>query len=233
MSGARTTTVAMGLLALGAGALTARSLARAPQVERPLPPPPAAVEHLRPPVVDADFRPASRGEAAIAAARVFGMAVVLTPDEAAVGDFNGDGSPDLAVPVRPRRGQAAAVADPLANWTVQDCEASPPAPHPVLAPPSPRPLISETEVLLAMIHGYGSKGWRDPEARQAYVVRTGIDGGWRAEPQTARVSHVPAGLDVRDVLASRVRVGAAVFWRGGAYACRMEEPTSPRPVAHR
>ena len=225
MIGARTTTVAMGLLAVSAGVLTARSLARAPALERPLPPPPATAEHLRPALLGADFSPASRAEAVLVGARVFGIAVVMTAEEPAVGDFNGDGSPDLALAVRPGRGQAAFVADPLANWTVQDCEGTPPLPHTPLAAPPTRPAMAAGEGLLAVIHGYGRKGWRDSEARQGYLVRTGIDGGWRA---LAREGHavpvLPRSRGGRDVLVSPARAGTVVFWRGGSYTCRPDAP---------
>jgi len=194
--GPRTATVSLGLLALGAAAFVVQSRTRAPAVERALPPSPAAAEHLRPAIVDPDLRPASRPEAALALARVFGPAVTLDA-EPAVGDFNGDGSPDLAVAVRPRPGQAPALGDPLANWTVQDCDDRP-APHPVTPPVTgPRAPIAEAERLLAVIHGVGARGWRDDEARQAYLVRAGS-------------GHLP------DVRAAR---GPALAWARGRYAC--------------
>jgi hypothetical protein len=219
MTHARGTTAALAVLALAAGVVFSRALARAPRVERPLPPSPAAPEHLRPRVVEADFSPARGGEARLALRRVFGVAVSLPGDEAAVGDFNGDGSPDMAVLVRAAAGHAAHVSDPLANWTVHDC-----MPSRVLAAgagsPPPPAAVMEGESFLAVVHGYRGRGWRDPDARQAYLVRGGPDGPWVARPRAAYPdlgAHREAAMG--DVLAPARQRDSFVHWTGGRYAC--------------
>jgi hypothetical protein len=228
MTHTRTTTLVLAVLALGAGAVVTRAWMRAPRLEQPVVPMAAAPVHLQAEVVDPDFSPARSAEARAAVSRAFGNAVAVVQDEAAVGDFNGDGSPDLALAVRAGAGQAAAVADPLANWTVQDC-VSPPARHPV-AHPAPAPIV-DREPLLAVLHGNGSRGWRDPEARQAYVVRTGLEGAWGARPRDAYPSLAPPpGRGIHDVLAA-ARAGGVVYWAGGRYACSGPARSSAVPVA--
>src|SRR5262249_10239340 len=92
---ARVTTFALAGLALAAGIVFSPTLARRPGAERGPPPSPAAIEHLRPAVVDPDFSQARPGEVRATLARAFGGAVEPVRDDALVGDFNGDGSPDL------------------------------------------------------------------------------------------------------------------------------------------
>ncbi|HEV7500451.1 MAG TPA: hypothetical protein VGQ33_10635, partial [Vicinamibacteria bacterium] len=101
MRHARITTVVLAVLALAAGVVVARGIVRAPQIEQPLPPSPAAVEPVRTPTPEPETAPPAAAEARAAFQRVFGDAVAPDLDTAAVGDFNGDGSPDLAGVVRP------------------------------------------------------------------------------------------------------------------------------------
>lgn len=77
------------------------------------------------------------------------------------GDFNGDGSQDLAVIVKPVKLEE--MNQDLPPWLVR------------------RPLtnrvertrlrIEKDETLLAVIHGYGANHWRDPEATQTFVLK--------------------------------------------------------------
>jgi len=84
------------------------------------------------------------------------------------GDFNGDGSEDLAVVARSRAGKLTRINHELANWTLQDSLAPPPD---ASGAPPPRVTVRQKDVLLAVIHGHGATGWRNPEARQSYLVR--------------------------------------------------------------
>jgi len=93
-----------------------------------------------------------------------------------VGDFNGDGSEDLAVVVKPNEGQLPEVNNELANWILED-------PKKVFLPRSglalppankPAPVRAEKgDTLLAIIHGVGAQGWRNGEARQTFLLKNG------------------------------------------------------------
>ena len=225
----RRTTSALGILAIAAGVVFSSALKRAPLVEQSLPPSPAAPEQLRPPVMNPDFSPPGAGEARTAVSRAFGNTVEMERDAATVGDFNGDGSPDLAVDVRAAEAHAPEINDPLANWTVQDCEASTDR-RVAKALPSPAP-VHGRELLLAVVHGYGRRGWRDPAAQQAYLVKGALDGPW---VRTSRDRY--PGLDAParqtgDILAGSGTAGAIAYWTGARYVCRSAEAGRRRVAA--
>lgn len=96
--------------------------------------------------------------------RVFKGAAVLDPNYSPnflMGDFNGDASQDLAVIIKP------------VNLDEMNQEYSP---WLVRAPRTnkverTRLKIEKDETLLAVIHGYGTNDWRDPEATQTFVLK--------------------------------------------------------------
>lgn len=93
--------------------------------------------------------------------RIFKDAAVIHPEYKntfLAGDFNGDLSQDLAVVLKPAPEKLAEMNEEYPPWLLRD----PRAPH------NPRtPLrVEKDETLFAVIHGYGAKGWRDPEATQ-------------------------------------------------------------------
>jgi len=81
--------------------------------------------------------------------------------------------------------------------------------------------VGNREPLLAVVHGFGRRGWRDPEARQAYLVKGGPEGPWRRRSR----DHYP-GLDapearaLGDVLAGPSSRGEIAYWTGARYVCR-------------
>src|SRR6185503_10028374 len=105
-------------------------------------------------------------EAQAAVHRVFAGAVVADPRRTVAGDFNGDDAPDLAVVVRPARGALDRINHELANWTLQDAAGR--------APGGGRVQVAAGDVLLAVIHGHGAGGWRNPEARQSFLIRNAV-----------------------------------------------------------
>jgi hypothetical protein len=103
-----------------------------------------------------------------------------------VGDFNGDGSEDIALVVRPAKNKLGEINSEVANWTIED-------PRQVLLPdPSktvqrlpqnPGPVkVRPDDLLLTIIHGYKKEGWRNPEARQAYLLDNAVGASMTAAP---------------------------------------------------
>jgi hypothetical protein len=77
------------------------------------------------------------------------------------GDFNGDGSQDLAVVLKPVN--LDLMNQELPPWLVR---------QPRTDRVSRTPLrIEKDETLLAVIHGYGANHWRDPEATQTFLLK--------------------------------------------------------------
>lgn len=157
----------------------------------------------------------------------------LTFDErnmnAAVGDFNGDGSEDLMVAARPAPGRAAELNDELSNWIVTDpLTVRPPDPREFdphqgvqkLKPSAGRPRIEQTDALLVVVHGYDESGWRNPEALQTFVLKnvagTELWAEGRAAAHAAARRKIPRLLG--DVL--HERLGGArgfLYWTGAGY----------------
>jgi hypothetical protein len=145
-----------------------------------------------------------------------------------VGDFNGDGSEDLAVIVRPARGHLDEINSELANWTIQDADkAFVPSPHQrvVKMEKAAPPKIAEGEAVLAIVHGYGPQGWRNPDARQTILVKHAaavFQGTAPSISQKAiRVMRLPVETEI--IRGVRGREKGFLFWTGGAYAWHPSE----------
>jgi len=96
--------------------------------------------------------------------RVFKDAAVLDPNYTPnflAGDFNGDGSQDIAVIIKPANLEE--LNHEFSPWLVR-------APRDSRANRG-RPRIEKDEALLAVIHGYGINDWRDPGATQTFVLK--------------------------------------------------------------
>ena len=96
--------------------------------------------------------------------RVFKDAAILDPNynpNFLMGDFNGDASQDLAVVVKPVK--LDEMNHEYSPWLVR----APRANNVGRA----RLKIEKDEALLAVIHGYGTNDWRDPEATQTFVLK--------------------------------------------------------------
>ena len=96
--------------------------------------------------------------------RIFKDAAVVDTNynpNSLAGDFNGDGSQDLAVVLKPAN--LDELNQELPPWLVR---------QPRVNQVHTRKLrIEKNETLLAVIHGYGPNHWRDPEATQTFVLK--------------------------------------------------------------
>jgi hypothetical protein len=102
-----------------------------------------------------------------------------------VGDFNGDGSQDLAVIVRPAKGALAKLNSEYANWIVED-------PRRVVLPDPNKAVqrlpktqesakVQQDDLLLLVLHGYRQEGWHHPYARQTFLLRNVVGENIRAQ----------------------------------------------------
>jgi hypothetical protein len=89
------------------------------------------------------------------------------------GDFNGDGSRDLAVVIKPAPNKLADLNEEFPNWILKD-------PLSGEEPRIPRLRVAADDTLLAVIHGYGANGWRDPQATQTFLLKNSVGSGMRA-----------------------------------------------------
>ena len=96
--------------------------------------------------------------------RVFKDAAVLDTNynpSFLAGDFNGDGSQDIAVILKPVK--LDEMNQDLPPWLVRQPRRN--------RDTRVRIPIEKNDTLLAVIHGYGANHWRDPEATQTYVLK--------------------------------------------------------------
>jgi hypothetical protein len=93
------------------------------------------------------------------------------------GDFNGDQSTDIAVILKPVAGKLDEMNQEFPPWILRDPFVSP-------KPGAPPMRIAENEVLLAVIHGFGPKGWRDAEATQTYLLKNSVGQDVKAQTKT-------------------------------------------------
>jgi hypothetical protein len=104
---------------------------------------------------------------------------VVAPDTTepafVLGDFNGDGSEDLAIAVKPHDTMLGEINNELANWVLEDPR-SISLPGPLSnrqTPASERKPVraNKGDTMLAIVHGVGPQGWRNPEAKQAFLLK--------------------------------------------------------------
>lgn len=195
----------------------------------------ATKESVKPP-------PPNPDEIKEAVGRVFEKAA--TPDTAgspesfAVGDFNGDGSEDLAIIVKPSEGSLSDINSEVANWTLEEpASIAVPVPGPGLRRPTVpnKPVQAEKgKALLAIIHGVGPRGWRNSEAKQSYLLKNGA--GTKMTVQT--VTELRAAKDKRKLPpfrgdAIQETIGGKrglLFWTGTRYAWFTGQPRSEAEI---
>ena len=175
--------------------------------------------------------PPQESEIRDAVARAYQGAVVFDPKnvQTVVGDFNGDGSEDIAVAVRPAAGKLEEINSEMANWILEDPRqvAAPDPrkfdPHQgvqTLDPPKERPRVAAGDRLLAVIHGYKEQGWRNPDARQTYLLKNAA--GIELKPESRLAARADAQTKTPRLLGDviRERLGdeqGFLYWTGARY----------------
>jgi hypothetical protein len=176
--------------------------------------------------------PATAADVRAALARVWGDAVKLDDLVAPnfiTGDFNSDDSQDLLAIVQPNPERLANLNSEVANWTISDPAHEWLAPSGVgtfkLPPPDPPQKVTAGERVVVVIHGYGPQGWRDANARQAYVLRE-VAGSIAG---TTHLEQLPRQVKAGDVV--RQTLGAEkgyLYWSGAKYVWQKGAPPQPR-----
>lgn len=157
-----------------------------PIVEQPPAAQAAAAISLPPQGSEAPKLPPPKLEEVQAAVkRIFNDAVVVdggrTPNFL-VGDFNGDLSQDLAVILKPAQGKLSELNQEFPRWLAREplkdvllpkskALAQPVAAKPAHTSAGQTIRFEQNDALLAIIHGSGPNGWRDPEATQTHLLR--------------------------------------------------------------
>lgn len=146
-----------------------------------------------------EAKSATNAEARASLERVYQRAVAVDegrPDPFVTGDFNGDGSGDIAFAVKPAPDMLGELNSEFPNWIVADPRAAVPFDpnRTKQAPPPAGPVkIEQSDALLAIVHGHGPEGWRSPQATQSYLLKGVAAQGLRAVP----VMNYPPALAVR------------------------------------
>lgn len=125
----------------------------------------------------AKLPPPEMKEVKEAVQRVFKETVVVDTSRTPVfiaADFNGDLSEDIAVVLTPASDKVPELNEEFPSWILRDIGPT--------QSRGPRLRIADKEVLLAVIHGYGANGWRNPEATQTFLLKNAVGSGMKAYP---------------------------------------------------
>ncbi|HET6670309.1 MAG TPA: hypothetical protein VFH15_08770 [Pyrinomonadaceae bacterium] len=134
---------------------------------------PAVIAHTEEVALPATVPPPEINDVKAAVKRVFKDSVELDSSRKPIfidGDFNGDSSRDLAVVIKPAPNKLADLNEEFPNWILKD-------PFSGDVPHVPRLRVAADDTLLAVIHGYGTNGWRDPEATQTFLLKNAVGSG--------------------------------------------------------
>ncbi|HSE36516.1 MAG TPA: hypothetical protein VLG74_04380 [Blastocatellia bacterium] len=229
---------------------------------KPSPPKPMAEEAAISPAAEAASQPPQPAESPElpppkfedvqqAVKRVFKTAVVIDQVRNTaflVGDYNGDLSQDLAAVLRPAEGKLSELNQEFPNWIAREplkellLAKSNALAHSVAARSSPNPASGQTirfeqsDVLLAIIHGNGPKGWHDPEATQTHLMRDVVGTNMKTLPFTSALKAykgVKPFPTIYGDLIEQTLIGQSGFvhFNGGVYGWYDPKNYSPGPVA--
>ncbi len=114
----------------------------------------------------------------------------------------------------------------LANWLLEDPRSVPvPGTEAASRGAAPKPVHAEAgDTLLAIIHGVGAKGWRNPEAKQTFLLKNAVGSNMTvlAVKDLAASKGRPRLPPLRGDTISETVNGKSgmLFWTGAKYAWR-------------
>ena len=192
-------------------------------------PPPTPVAPADQPQQMAKLPPPQLSEIQGAVKRVFKDAVVIdtthTPAFIAA-DFNGDLSEDIAVVLKPAADKLPELNEEFPAWILRD-------PLGRTEPRSPRLRIADKDVLLAVIHGYGANGWRNPEATQTFLLKNAVGSNmearrWKEFPAADQGKSLPQlrGDVLGETLEGR---SGYLYYAGATYSWYDPKTFKPEP----
>lgn len=227
----RNLVVVLGLLAMfGCGKTNA------PQQVAETQPLPAATPEPAKSAQASDISQPKPQDVQAAVKRVFKDAVTIDASHnpsSMIGDFNGDLSQDLAVILKPADGKLSELNSEFPSWIAREPLKD------VLLPKSkalaravsvraPNAAAGQTirfeqgDVLLAIIHGVGTNGWKDPEATQTHLMR-GVVGADMHTMALSSVAKAYKGVKpfptIYGDLIQQSLIGQAgfIYFKGGVY----------------
>ncbi len=131
------------------------------------------------------------------------------------GDFNGDNSQDIAVVLKPVPEKLSDLNEEFPTWILRNPFAANESKVPQLR-------IAVNDVLLAVIHGYGVNGWRDPEATQTFLLKNAVGSGMavRQPKDVATANHGKKLPELRGDVIGEVVEGRAgyLYYAGATYS---------------
>jgi len=179
-------------------ALAAASQIACSKKEKPIPEAPVQKAEAPATASDADTgqsttapppEPPKPAEVRAVVGKIFQTAVTVDaerPYDYVAGDFNGDGSQDIVIVVKPVEANLAEINSQLANWILEDPTKIPQIDTSKTTqqlPPPPAPVVvTKTDTLLAVIHGFGPEGWRSARSIQTYLLKGGVGANMSAAP---------------------------------------------------
>lgn len=142
-----------------------------------------------------------------------------------VGDFNSDGSQDIAVIVRPAKGALPKLNSEYSNWINEDPQkvVLPDPNKPSRLPKLPPPVfVKADDVLLLVLHGYQQAGWRHQYARQTFLLRNAVGENLRTQSvnEASRISGDKnlVQQSLGDVIAEKLSGhDGFLYWTNGRY----------------
>jgi hypothetical protein len=150
-----------------------------------------------------------------------------------VGDFNRDGSQDLAVIVKPVKDKLQTLNSPYAPWTVEDLsKINAPVERNgvrVLPAKSGPTRVEENDELLVIVHGYQESGWRNPQAQQTYLLRHAVGDVFETQPSTSMLNNAAQQASLNrtggDVIKEEIaNQPGFIYWTGAKYAWYRKQP---------